>query len=148
MMSFGRSLAAVAILGAAIVPAAHCDPLFDGLTVYKGLDGSLTDQSIRNLAILSAAAAQNGRLLVWVAFKMSFVGDPALRTAGVIAQESAVKQELIESVVMPLVDEGHAEIFPDVLPGAPGCQLSASASALARLARSDKVVHIGYLGGL
>ena len=47
---------------------------------------------------------------------------------------------------MPIVEAGQAELNSLVLPGAPGCELTVSPSALQHLAKHNDVVFIGYLG--
>lgn len=124
----------------------HADAL-DGLTVYRGIDGEYSSLSMQNLEALQQAAG-NGRINIWVAFNMSYEGNPALRTPEIEYQESQIKQELIDSVIVPLAQAGFAIQLPMSTEqlGAPGCKLSIKSEGLALLAASPDVKFIGYLG--
>ena len=119
----------------------------EGLTVYRGLDGKLTDQSRENLRILSEGARINGQLTVWLMFDMDFVGNPELRTPEVIQSEAAARDDLIESIVMPIVHAGHAQLLetPEGAAEAPGCLLSVTAAGLNWLATRKDAKHISYM---
>ena len=129
-----------------ITTGVSADDALQGLAISKGLHGNIDNDEKRTLAAFTAAAAHNGTIRIWIAFDMLFVGDPMLRTPEVVAREALVKQELIDRVVMPLVSAGQAELPPQLLSGAPGCELFASTVALRRLAEDEDVTFIGYLG--
>ena len=147
-MTLMRHVLAMVVIGLVITKDAHADDALQGLAVSKGLNGNLDADAKRTLAAFTVAAARTGSIRVWIAFDMVFVGDSTLRTAEVSYQESLVKQELIDRVVMPLVNDGYAELPPQPLPGAPGCELFVSTRALSQLARSEDVTFIGYLGSV
>jgi len=137
---------AIGIAFFSFVGPAGADSLV-GVTVYKGLDGTLSDRSQRDATALARAAARKGGVLLWVGFYMPFVGNPALRTPEIADNERIVKQQLIERVVWPLVARGEAEVVPHILDtGAPGCQVRVtSPEVFSILLESRDVKSIDYV---
>lgn len=117
-----------------------------GLVVYRGVDGNLTRESVRNLRTLRRIAARIGHITVWVDFDIPFEVNPELRTPEVIAENEAARQQAMDEIIAPLVARGQASEVEIEGPGtqAPGCLVSVSQSALRSLARNPKVKHIGH----
>ena len=140
-----KRICAVIWLGLAMA-VSHADPL-DGLSVYRGLDGSFSTASLQGLEILRQAAITEGQITIWVTFDMEFEANPELRTSDIGRQEAAIKQKLMNRVVNPLVGKGQVEILPlsEVQTSAPGCMLAVTAAGLAGLVNSADVKYMAYV---
>jgi hypothetical protein len=118
----------------------------NAISAYRALDGEFTAQSESNLDSMIDRAKNLGTITVWVDFGIDFQNDPALRTPAVVANEVAMRDQAIATIVAPLIDQGKAvQIALDPVPMAPGCLLNVDHSGLKALAKNEGVKYIGYM---
>ena len=136
----------IVIFAAFIISAAVADPL-DGISAYRGVDGTYSHSSKMNLQKMLRASAVNGEIAVWIAFDMPFVGNPELRTDDVVREEAALKEDLLDQIVEPLLRSRKAELLPvsEAVAGSPGCKLSVTHAGLKSLSRNQSVKYIGFV---
>ena len=118
----------------------------DGISVYRGVDDELTEQSKHNLLILRRAAVANGRIDIWVTFDVFFEGNPEKQTKAVINKLHRDVRRAYNKSVLPIIRRGEAVegAVPDQLLNAPGRPVSISSNGLASLMLNYRVKHVTY----
>ncbi len=116
---------------------------YEDIVIFRGLDGNLTEESLRNLEVLKQEARGRGSVKIWIMLDIEYEFDADKRTAAVKLSEATNKSSMLSSVIQP--SKGmELQPVPRGLDEAPGAMVIVTERGLGALARDARVKHITY----